>query len=146
MSEATLLEFRGSWNVSTFCYGVMTFLTEWSRGRPCLHLDDYNSLVIHPMLIDLIPILIEHDCINITFFTIEKTRMSRCVSRLERMISPKGTFPILGKMIIFRFEVFHALSNDALFKILPHSLGPAQVRSRLTAVLTRLFRGNENFD
>ena len=64
----------------------------------------------------------------------------------ERMISPEGTFPPLGRSITYRFGAFHLLAQMALLRQLPPELTPAQVRSALGAVIRRLIEAPGTFD
>ena len=73
-------------------------------------------------------------------------RSSRLASQLERMISPEGTYPLLGKALSYRCGIFHLLSQAALLKILPRNVSPAQVRGALTEVIKKQFEGNQNFN
>ena len=70
---------------------------------------------------------------------------TRLSAQLERIISPEGTFPIIGKSIAYRCGVFHTLAQAALLNVLPKNINPTQVRSALTKVLRNLFEGNQNF-
>ena len=60
MVEAALLEFTGEYDSQRLYYGVNRFIDEWYKGDAWygdgaeLHLDYYNSLVIHPMLTDVL--------------------------------------------------------------------------------------------
>ena len=73
-------------------------------------------------------------------------RSSRFASQLERIISPEGTYPLLGSSLAYRCGVFHLLSQAALLKILPRNINPAQVRSALTKVLKVQFENGNNFN
>ncbi len=53
------------------------------------------------------------------------------------MISPEGTYPIIGRSVAYRFGAFQALSQVALRKELPLYIAPGQVRCALTAVMKR---------
>jgi hypothetical protein len=62
------------------------------------------------------------------------------------MISPEGTYPVIGRSITYRFGSFHALADAALLHILPEDLSPAQVRCALTAVIERQLAAPGTFD
>ncbi|MGL4292270.1 MAG: DUF2264 domain-containing protein, partial [Bacteroidales bacterium] len=64
----------------------------------------------------------------------------------ERMISPEGTYPVIGRSVPYRFGAFHALSQAAYLKILAFDIAPQQVRSALTAVITRQIGQKDTFD
>lgn len=67
MVEAALLEFTNEYDTQRLYYGVNRFLDNWYKGDAWygdgeeFHLDYYNSLVIHPMLTDLLYIMKKHD-------------------------------------------------------------------------------------
>ena len=152
MIEAALLEFTGECDMERLVYGVRKFRDElyvgdsiYSDGED-FTLDYYNSLVIHPMLNDILAVMRKYDINEGEFLDVQLMRSSRHSAQLERMISPDGTYPLLGKSLSYRCGVFHLLSQAALLKILPRNIDPAQVRSALTKVLQRQFQKNNNFD
>jgi hypothetical protein len=57
----------------------------------------------------------------------------------ERLISPEGTFPVVGRSMTYRNAVFQPLVQLALHDQLPVDLKPAQVRAALTAVMKNIF-------
>ena len=62
------------------------------------------------------------------------------------MISPEGTYPIIGRSITYRFGSFHALADAALLHLLPETMNPAAVRSAMTSVITRQIERSNTFD
>ena len=62
-------------------------------------------------------------------------RMARYAQLLERLIGPDGTFPPLGRSIIYRGAAFQPLAQLALRKQLPPALTAGQVRAALGAVV-----------
>lgn len=66
MVEATLLELTGKCNMHPIEYAIMRF-KEWYKGDSWygdginLHMDYYNSFVIHPMLLDILEIMQKHN-------------------------------------------------------------------------------------
>lgn len=150
--EAALLEFTGECDLSRLTYGVSRFRDEWYKGDalygdgPDFHMDYYNSFVIHPMLTDVLRILEKHGVEGADFLAVQTPRLTRYAAQLERFISPEGTFPVVGRSIVYRSGVFHALSQAALLHLLPADIEPAQVRSALTAVIRNQFKSPENFD
>ena len=97
------------------------------------------------MLNDILAVMRKYSLQDGEFLDVQLMRSSRLASQLERVISPEGTYPLLGKSLTYRCGVFHLLSQAALLKILPRNISPAQVRSALTKVLQRLFDDNQNF-
>ena len=150
--EATLLEFTGEYIAERLNYGVNRFRNDWYKGDAWygdgadFHLDYYNSLVIHPMLTDVLRIMKKHNLEGADFLPEQETRHARFAVQLERMISPEGTYPVIGRSIVYRFGSFHALSHAALLRILPGKLSPAAVRCGLTAVIQRQINQPHTFD
>ncbi|WP_345003694.1 DUF2264 domain-containing protein [Snuella lapsa] len=110
------------------------------------HWDYYNSFVIHPMLIDVVNVLQEtkHPLQSLKVDII--ARAQRYAVIMERLISPEGTYPVIGRSSIYRFGAFQALSQLALLEQLPEELSRGQVRSGLTAVMKRLMQANGIYD
>ncbi|MEJ2419044.1 MAG: DUF2264 domain-containing protein, partial [Exilibacterium sp.] len=73
-------------------------------------------------------------------------RFSRYAAIQERLISPEGTYPAIGRSIAYRMGAFQHLSQAALQHRLPEDIKPAQVRCALTAVMQRLMSAPGTFD
>lgn len=150
--EAALLEFTGACDVERMTYGIRKFRDEWYKGDglygdgPAFHMDYYNSFVIHPMLTDVLVVMRKHALEGSDFLDTQLKRHTRYAEQLERFISPEGTFPVVGRSIVYRFGVFHALSQACLMNILPEKVKPAQVRCALTAVMKRQLKSPDNFN
>lgn len=150
--EAALQEFTGECDTARLNYGVRKFRDLWYKGDAqygdgaAFHLDYYNSFVIHPMLTDVLAVMRKHNMPGHEFFDVQKKRLTRYAEQQERLISPEGTYPVVGRSIVYRVGVFHALGQAALMHLLPPSVTPAQVRCALTAVLQRQFASPANFD
>lgn len=113
---------------------------------PHFHWDYYNSFVIQPMLVD----------VHLTFqgmysdwdlaYESVLLRARRYGAVLERMISPEGTFPPIGRSLAYRFGAFQMLAQLILMETLPEELDDASVRCALTAVLQRTITAEGTFD
>ena len=152
MIEAALLEFTGECDKERLLYGIRKFNDElyvgdaiYSDGED-FEVSYYNSLIIHPMLNDILKVMRKYGLQDGELLDVQLMRSSRLASQLERLISPEGTYPLLGKSLSYRCGVFHLLSKAALLKILPRNINPAQVRSALTKVLRRQFQNKNNFN
>ncbi len=152
MIEAALLEFTGECDKERLTYAISKFRDElyigdaiYSDGED-FESNYYNSLIIHPMLNDILAVMRKYGLQDGEFLDVQLMRSSRLASQLERIISPEGTYPLLGKSLSYRCGVFHLLSQAALLKILPRNISPVQVRCALTKVLERQFKGNQNFN
>lgn len=150
--EATLLEFTGECDIDRLTYGIKKFKNEWYLGDgeysdgPVYNTDFYNSIIIHPMLIDILKVMKKYGIDNEDFLSIELMRTSRYASKLERMISPEGSFPLTGRSLTYRTGIFHTLAYASYLEILPKNLDPGQVRNALTKVLTTVLADSSNFD
>lgn len=150
--EAALLEFDGQYDEARMMDGVEKFRNKWYKGDAWygdgidLHFDYYNSLVIQPMLTEVLMVCEKHNLKNADFLKTQQTRLGRYAEELERMISPEGSYPVIGRSITYRFGSFHAMSDAALLRILPKHLNPAQVRCALTAVIKRQLSQKNTFD
>lgn len=152
MVEAALLEFTGECDMNRLTYGVERFKNDWYKGDsqygdgPAFHMDYYNSFVIHPMLTDVLMVMKKHNMEGADFIDQQLPRHTRYAEILERFISPEGTFPVVGRSIVYRVGVFHALAQASLMHILPQTVAAAQVRCAMTAVMKNQFADPANFD
>lgn len=73
-------------------------------------------------------------------------RAQRYADILERSISPDGTYPVIGRSIVYRGGAFQLLAQMALRRELPEHADPAQVRGALTAVIRRTIEAPGTFD
>jgi hypothetical protein len=73
-------------------------------------------------------------------------RAQRYAVILERLVSPEGTFPPIGRSLAYRCGAFQLLAQMALRRALPAGLGAAQVRGALTAVIRRSMEAPGTFD
>ncbi len=152
MVEAALLEFTGECDMERLTYGVDTFRDKWYKGDgvygdgPAYHADYYNSFVIHPMLTDVLNVMVKHDLEGYDeFLPVQLKRLTRYAEQQERMISPEGAYPVVGRSIVYRVGAFHALAHASLIHKLPKSVVPSQVRCALTAVISRQFSAPNTF-
>lgn len=123
----------------------------WYKGDgvygdgPQYHADYYNSFVIHPMLIDIIRHLPDDNRLGIAPEQIWE-RAKRYAAQQERLISPEGTFPPIGRSLSYRFGALQTLAQMALYQKLPDGVKPAQVRCAMTAVIRRMIEAPNTFD
>jgi hypothetical protein len=104
---------------------------------PAFHADYYNSFVIQPLMLDVLETFAgSHDLWDKLLGDL-RVRLRRYAAVLERMIAADGSWPPIGRSIVYRCGAFHALSTAAWKGLLPPELPPAQVRCALGAALTR---------
>jgi Uncharacterized protein conserved in bacteria len=150
--EVALLQFGdSSWDSMRVDFAVKKH-AEWYKGDgmygdgPHFHFDYYNAFVIHPMLADILKILAGKGKVAQKDYEQELKRMQRYGAILERLISPEGTFPVVGRSMAYRNAVFQPLVQLALEEHLPEELSPAQVRCALTSVMKNIFETPGTFD
>jgi len=82
-------------------------------------MDYYNSFVIQGMMVDMTAIMAEHRMIPVTEYEEALKRMIRFAELQERMISPEGTYPVIGRSLTYRIGAFQALGQVALMENYP---------------------------
>jgi hypothetical protein len=151
MVEAALLKFTNDYDVVRIDYALKSH-EDWYKGDgiygdgPDFHFDYYNSFVIQPMLLDILRVLNETKNESKDLLAKIQKRAQRYAEIQERLISPEGTFPPIGRSLAYRCGAFQLLSQVALQKQLPANVTPAQVRSALTAVIKTTLEAPETFD
>jgi len=160
MIEAALLKFHGEADMMRIEYCLIKH-DEWYLGDgmygdgPDFHWDYYNSFVIQPMMLDILAVLKEKEeefedynykdkfITNCQLFI---DRAQRYAAIQERLIAPDGTYPAIGRSMAYRFGVFQALSQIALFEELPQEIKPSQVREALYAVIKNQLSAPNTFN
>ena len=151
MVEAALLEFGGGAEVARIQYAVDRHL-EWYVGDgtygdgPEFHWDYYNGFVIQPMLWEILEVCARHGLPLGAHLPLIETRARRYAAVQERLISPEGTFPVMGRSAAYRFAALQSLAQAALRKRLPEGLAPGAVRGALDAVIRRMTEAPGTFD
>jgi hypothetical protein len=151
MVEIFLLKSGNEWDKAPVDYALKKF-AEWYKGDGAygdgsqFHWDYYNSFVIHPMLLDIVQVLTDHGIASPIEYVQVLNRARRYAAIQERLISPEGTYPPIGRSLCYRFGAFQALAQLALMKQLPDNVSPAQVRSALSAVISRQIEAPKTFD
>jgi len=113
---------------------------------PRFHWDYYNSFVIQPMLLDTLRAIAPHARTWQSIYPDILERARRYAAIQERLISPEGTFPVIGRSICYRTGAMQLLAQMALMGELPAPLTGPRVRSALTAVMRRLLEAPGTFD
>jgi hypothetical protein len=149
--EAGLAALGGAWDRVRVDYALRQH-AQWYKGDgtygdgPVFHWDYYNSFVIHPMLLDVLTAVGDEAEAWKAMRDPEIRRAQRYAAVQERLISPEGTFPAIGRSIAYRFGAFQLLAQIALRRTLPPEVAPAQVRGALTAVIRRSIEAPGTFD
>ena len=117
----------------------------YGDGRE-FHWDYYNSFVIHPMMLDVAEHVADHDKAWAQIAGRERVRAQRYAAVQERLISPEGTLPPIGRSLAYRMGALQGLGQVALRRELPEGVSPAQVRCGMTAVMRRMMDAPMTFD
>lgn len=151
MIEAALCAVGEQWDRVRVEYAVRQH-EQWYKGDgvygdgPKFRWDYYNSFVIQPMLIDILRTVSKVSRDWDEFHDTVMARARRYAVIQERLISPEGAFPPIGRSLAYRFGAFQLLGQMALMHQLPKKLNPAQVRCALTAVMRRTMEAPGTFD
>ena len=148
--EAMFAKVGQPWDTMRIDYAVRQH-QEWYKGDGIygdgteFHWDYYNSFVIQPMLLNVL------DCVRSTnrwesLRPAVEARAIRYAAIQERLISPDGTYPAIGRSLAYRYGAFQHLAEMSLRHQLPEDVHPAQVRCALTAVMTRMNSAPGTFD
>ena len=146
------LSFMGVWwDPMRVDYAIRTVGT-WYKGDgaygdgPPFHWDYYNSFVMQPMLLQILDTISNSSPAWDSYKPAAMLRARRYAAIQERLISPEGTFPPIGRSLCYRFGAFHLLAEMSLRQQLPEGVSPEQVRSALTAVMRRMTEAPGMFD
>ena len=133
----------------------------WYSDGPAFAFDYYNSYVIQPMYVDCLEMIKARNPRDNWLtkgtgelggiqnrYKLAVRRMQKYSVILERLISPEGTYPVVGRSIPYRMAVFQPLAQLAWREQLPDELSYGQVRAGMTAVLRQMFcrPGYSNFN
>ena len=118
----------------------------WYGDGASFHTDYYNSFVIHPMLMDILAVIgdLYPEWSSMKDEVCRRARRYATVQ--ERLISPEGTYPLIGRSLTYRFGAFHTLAQIAYKHLLEPELSPAQVRCALSAVIKKVCSFSDMFD
>jgi hypothetical protein len=113
---------------------------------PEFHWDYYNSFVIQPMLVEALDVVANESPEWKALQQKALERLTRYAAIQERLISPDGSYPVIGRSIAYRAGAFQGLALAAWRRILPKDVTPAQARVALTAVIRRTMEAPGTFD
>ena len=148
----TALALMGAWWDSTRIDYAIRSVESWYEGDgtygdgPAFHWDYYNSFVVQPMLLHVLDGISKYSPTWDHYRPAALARAQRYAAIQERLISPEGTFPPIGRSLCYRFGAFQLLSEVALRKQLPAGVEQEQVRCALTAVMRRMIDAPGTFD
>ena len=105
------------------------------------------------MLIDVLKTITEEDSVHQvndkdlqSKYQLVLKRASRYAQVQEMLISPIGTYPVIGRSSAYRFGAFQVLSQIALMQDLPGDIKPQQVRAALYTLIKKQVEAPGTFD
>ncbi|MFI5193624.1 MAG: DUF2264 domain-containing protein [Chitinophagales bacterium] len=149
--EAALIKFGDHGDHMRMDYAIRQYQL-WYKGDgaygdgPSFHWDYYNSFVVQPMLLEVLQVLANKDENLKSSYDLALERAQRYAAVQERLISPEGTYPPIGRSLAYRFGVFQLLSKMAQLKALPNGIKPQQVRAALYTVIKKQIEAPGTFD
>lgn len=138
-----LLQHAGEKREDARLFEGLTRYRDWYLGDgtygdgPEFHWDYYNSFVIQPMLVEALDVVGDKAPEWKSLREKARARLTRWAAIQERLISPDGSYPIIGRSIAYRCGAFQGLALAALRHMLPEEVKPAQARRALTSVIHR---------
>jgi len=151
MVEAFLCKVGEAWDTVRIDYALRQH-EQWYKGDglygdgPQFHWDYYNSFVIQPMMLNVLDAV---STVTDRWAYMRKpvlARARRYAAIQERLISPEGTIPAIGRSLAYRFGALQMLAEISLRHELPEGVAPAQVRPAMTEVMTRMASAKGMFD
>ncbi len=151
ITEAAIWELTGECKMAPITYAVGKHM-QWYLGDgvygdgPQFHWDYYNSYVIQPMLLEILKVCDEkgHDLGKYLSEVIKHG--IRYAEIQEHLISPNGTFPVMGRSSVYRIATFQHLGYMGYRWGLPESLNPGATRTALTKVIRNMMEAPGTFD
>lgn len=107
----------------------------WYGDGPHFATDYYNSIIIHPMMLDLCDMAADSIPADMPEKILQ--RAQRFAEILENLVAPDGTYIATGRSLAYRGGVFHLLAQLAWQKRLPTSVNPATARDVLYSVVDK---------
>jgi hypothetical protein len=122
----------------------------WIRDGEAFHFDYYNSYAMWPMQLEILEqmakaglAVFRDNPAELLAQALKRTQ--RYCEHLERLVSPEGTYPVIGRSLTYRTAAFQPLALLAWRKQLPASLPEGQVRAALHAAHLAVWRNPTNF-
>ena len=151
MIEGALAVLGADYDLLRVIYAIR-LLDDWYVGDgiygdgPRFHCDYYNSFVMQPMALDLLDLFAAESEELAGYRALMVPRFTRFAAIQERSIGPDGTYPLLGRSIVYRCGAFQALAQAALQDRLPTDVSAAQVRGALSAVISKVLTAPGTYD
>ncbi|GAB3427332.1 DUF2264 domain-containing protein [Niabella aquatica] len=114
---------------------------------PDFHWDYYNSYVISPLLTETLRTCREMGMCVEKALADAINRGERYAEITEHLISPEGTFPVMGRSSVYRIAMLQQLEYTVFRNgRLPGSLHPGATRAAITSVVRNMMEMPGTFD
>ncbi len=151
--EAALWELTGDFEIEPIEIAISKYM-EWYIGDgyytngsgSAFNWDNYNSYVSQPLMLETLRICRDQGHSLGAHLDKAKPRAFRYAEVLEHMISPEGTFPVIGRSSTYRFAVLQHLGYVGARVGWPDALKPGATRAAMTAVIRRMVEAPGTFD
>lgn len=161
MVEAGLFVMGEDYDIVRIDYALRQ-MEQWYAGDgfykdgPTFAFDYYNSFAIQPMLTVLADKFADSYAASNHIYSpgepvgkkMRRLIMKRFVryARIqEMMIAPDGSYPPVGRSLVYRCGAFQALAQAALWEMLPEEVTPAMARCALTKVIKKTLEAKDTF-
>lgn len=161
MVEAGICVLGGNYDMLRVDYAIRQ-IEQWYIGDgmykdgPAFKTDYYNGYIIHPFYTTLIQVFkgeyIEKNVPGSSLTKGEKfeqvalKRLQRYARIQEMNISSDGSFPPVGRSIVYRCGAFQPLALASVLENLPNEVTPAMARCALTKVIKKTMDAENTFD
>ncbi len=149
--EAALWELNGEHRMEPIERAVESYMG-WYIGDgyytngTTFNWDNYNSYVAQPLMLEVLRICRDQGHPLGDHFEKVKARAFRYAEVLEHMISPEGTFPVIGRSSTYRFATLQHLGYIGARVGWPEALNPGSTRAAMTQVIRRMIEAPGTFD
>ncbi len=109
------------------------------------HWDYYNSYVIQPLLLETLLVCEEMGLEHAKYLPKALSHANKYAEVLEHLISPEGTFPVIGRSSTYRIAAFQHIGYLGTRFGLPETLSPGATRAALTAVIKNMMEAPGTF-
>ena len=122
----------------------------WFSDGPVFAFNYYSCYVFHPMYLETLQNMMDAG-VNTRIeypkhYQRQLKRTQKMAVILERFVSPEGTFPVVGRSIVYRMAALQPLAMMAWQQQLPKELTNGQVRNALTLVMHRMYDHYQNYN
>ena len=149
--EAALWELTGECEMQHIEQAVESYM-DWYIGDgyytngDVFNWDNYNSYVAQPLMLEVLRICKDQGHPLGDNWDTVKARAFRYAEVLEHMISPEGTFPVIGRSSVYRFASLQHLGYVGARVDWPELLDPGATRAAMTTVIKRMIEAPGMFD